>query len=175
MFAENRPITKEDGLFSWYIFLALTPTKQQHHLWQGRRWGGSMGAIAPIDFEKGLTAPINFLWKQGSKGILHPWIEILNVLLGILHPSIKIPNTPLMYLSIGTWFNLFRITLLNKFWFCKFSRVYCDISLPSLDCFHGFKSRVCLPICTFSISITFCLNPYRQGVDVEDNIANLWG
>ena len=51
-----------------------------------------MGAIAPIDFEKGLTAPINFRWKQESKGILHPCIEILNGLLGILHPSIEIPN-----------------------------------------------------------------------------------
>ena len=51
-----------------------------------------MGAIAPIDFEKGLTAPINFLCEQEWKGILHPCIEILNGLLGILQPSIEIPN-----------------------------------------------------------------------------------
>ena len=61
-----------------------------HHPVQGQR--GVIGAIVPIDFEKFLTAPINFRWKQGSKGILHPSIEILNGLLGILHPSIEIPN-----------------------------------------------------------------------------------
>ena len=55
-----------------------------------------MGAIAPIDFEKGLTELINFPWNQGSKGILHPCIEILNGLLGILHPSIEIPNDALV-------------------------------------------------------------------------------
>ena len=32
---------------------------------QGRRQGGSMGAIAPIDFQKGLIGPINFHCKQG--------------------------------------------------------------------------------------------------------------
>ena len=61
-----------------------------------------MGAIASIDFEKGLIAPINFLWKQGSKGNLQPCIEIFNGLSGILHPSIEIPyDTPENLLEIG--------------------------------------------------------------------------
>ena len=51
-----------------------------------------MGATAPIDFEKGLIAPINFRWKQGLKGRLHLSIEIPLGLLGILHPLIEIPN-----------------------------------------------------------------------------------
>ena len=40
----------------------------------------SMGAIAPIDF----------CWKKGLKGNLHPSIEIPTSLLGILHPSSEI-------------------------------------------------------------------------------------
>ena len=55
-----------------------------------------MGAIVPIDFEKGLSAPINFRRKPWAKCILHPLIEILNGLLGILHPSIEIPNDALV-------------------------------------------------------------------------------
>ena len=51
-----------------------------------------MGATAPIDFEKGLIAPINFRWKQGLKGNLHSSIEISYALLGILHPSNEISN-----------------------------------------------------------------------------------
>ena len=51
-----------------------------------------MGAVAPIDFEKGLIVPINFRRKQGLYGNLNPLIEILNGLLGILHPSIGILN-----------------------------------------------------------------------------------
>ena len=51
-----------------------------------------MGAIAPIDFEKGLIAPIDFHWKQGLKSNLHSSIEMPNGLLGILHPSIEIHN-----------------------------------------------------------------------------------
>ena len=51
-----------------------------------------MGAIAPINFEDGLIAPIDFRWKQGLKGNLHPSIENPNGLLSILHPSIEIPN-----------------------------------------------------------------------------------
>ena len=51
-----------------------------------------MGAIAPIDFEKDLIAPIEFRWKQELKDSLHPSIEICNALIGILHPSIEIPN-----------------------------------------------------------------------------------
>ena len=61
-----------------------------------------MGAIASIKFEKGLIEPINFLWKQGSKGNLQPCIEIINGLLGILHPSIEIPyDTPENLLESG--------------------------------------------------------------------------
>ena len=48
--------------------------------------------LHPPIFEKGLIAPINFHWKQGLKGNLHPSIEIPNGLLGALHPSIGIPN-----------------------------------------------------------------------------------
>ena len=51
-----------------------------------------MGTIAPISFEDALIAPIDFRWKQGLKGNLHPSVEDPNVLLGILHPSIEIPN-----------------------------------------------------------------------------------
>ena len=51
-----------------------------------------MGAITLIDFEKSLTAPINFLLKSRVKRFFHPSIVILNGLLGILHPSIEIPN-----------------------------------------------------------------------------------
>ena len=51
-----------------------------------------MGAITPIDFEKSLTAPMDFRWKQRLKGNLHPLIKIPNDLLGILHTSIEIPN-----------------------------------------------------------------------------------
>ena len=50
-----------------------------------------MGAFAPIDYQKGLTAPIDFDWKQGLKDNLHPSIEFLNGLLDILYPSIEIP------------------------------------------------------------------------------------
>ena len=51
-----------------------------------------MDAIEPIDFEKGLIAPIDFHWKQGLKDNLHPSIEYPNGLLGIFYPSIEIPN-----------------------------------------------------------------------------------
>ena len=51
-----------------------------------------MGAIAPINFEIGLNAPIDFRWKQVSEGNLHPWIEIKNGLTGCLHPSFEIPK-----------------------------------------------------------------------------------
>ena len=51
-----------------------------------------MGAFAPINYEKGLTAPINFHLKQGLPCNLHPSIEIPHGLLGILHQSIEIPN-----------------------------------------------------------------------------------
>lgn len=51
-----------------------------------------MDVIVPIDFKKGLIAPIDFRWKQRLKGILHPSVEIPNGLLDILHPSIEIPN-----------------------------------------------------------------------------------
>ena len=51
-----------------------------------------MGAFAPIDYQKGLTAPIDFDWKQGLKDNLHPSIEFPIGLLDILHPSIEIPN-----------------------------------------------------------------------------------
>ena len=51
-----------------------------------------MGAVAPIDFEKGLISSINFRWKQGLKGKLHPSIEIPSGFQGILHPLIEIPN-----------------------------------------------------------------------------------
>ena len=51
-----------------------------------------MGAIAPIDFEKGLIRHIDFRWKQGLKSDLHTWIEITNGLFGLLHPSNEIPN-----------------------------------------------------------------------------------
>ena len=59
---------------------------------QGRRQGGSMGAVAPIEFEKGQIAPIDFHRKQGLKGSLHPSIEIPKDQLGNLHPLIEIPN-----------------------------------------------------------------------------------
>ena len=48
-----------------------------------------MGAIAPLDFEKGLIAPIEFCLNKGN---LHQSIKIRNALLGILHPSIEITN-----------------------------------------------------------------------------------
>ena len=51
-----------------------------------------MGAIAPINFEKDLIAPIDFSWKEGFKGNLHPIIETPYGLLGILHPLIVIPS-----------------------------------------------------------------------------------
>ena len=66
--------------------------------YQGRRLGGSMGAIAPITFEKVQIGPIDFPWKQGLKGILHPSIEIPNHLLGILYQSIEIPNDAPAYI-----------------------------------------------------------------------------
>ena len=51
---------------------------------------GSMGAIAPIDFEKGVLHP-STSWKLGLKGNLHPSIKFPNCWLGLLHPSIEIP------------------------------------------------------------------------------------
>ena len=51
-----------------------------------------MDAIAPIDFEKGLIAPIDFCWKQGLKDNFHQLVRIPFGLLGIMHPSIEIPN-----------------------------------------------------------------------------------
>ena len=61
-----------------------------------------MGAVVPIDFEKGLSAPINFRRKPWAKCILHPLIEILNGLLGILHPSIEISNdSPAIHFEKG--------------------------------------------------------------------------
>ena len=51
-----------------------------------------MGAIAPIDFENVLIAPINFRRKQWFKSNLHRWIKIPDDLLGNLHPLIEIPN-----------------------------------------------------------------------------------
>ena len=67
-----------------------------------RPFSNSMGAIAPINFEKGLIATIKFRWKQGQKGNLHPSIDIWSALLGILHPSIEIPyDTPENLSEIG--------------------------------------------------------------------------
>ena len=51
-----------------------------------------MDALEPINFEKVLIGTINFPWKQGLEGNLHPSIKIPNYLLGILHPLIEIPN-----------------------------------------------------------------------------------
>ena len=78
-----------------------------------------MNAIAPIDFEKGLTAPINFRWKQESKGILHPCIEILNGLLGILHPSTEIPNDAPVYVS----FDLYQMVQVVRLCSLKTDRI----------------------------------------------------
>ena len=66
-----------------------------------------MGAIVPIDFEKGLSAPINFRRKQGLKCNLYPSIEALNGLLGILHPPIEIPDdAPVRWLSFENLSNI---------------------------------------------------------------------
>ena len=76
-----------------------------------------MVAIAPIDFEKDVAAPINFLWKQGSKGILHQCIEILNGLLGIPHPSIEIPNDAPASIPANWWFTEtnYQVSIMNFF------------------------------------------------------------
>ena len=39
---------------------------------QGRRWGGSMGAIAPIKYEKSPIAPIDFI-ETGHKRQFAPF------------------------------------------------------------------------------------------------------
>ena len=51
-----------------------------------------MDTSAPIDFEKGLIAPMDFCWKQELRGNLYPSIEIPNIWLEILNPAIEIPN-----------------------------------------------------------------------------------
>ena len=56
-----------------------------------------MVAVGPINFEESLITLIDFCWKQGLKGNLHPSIENLSALLGILHPSIEIPNDAPVY------------------------------------------------------------------------------
>ena len=43
----------------------------------------------------GVIAPIDFSWKQGYKGKLHPSTENPYSLIGILHPSIQIPDDAL--------------------------------------------------------------------------------
>ena len=64
-----------------------------------------MGAIAPINFEKGLIMPIDFNWKHGLKGNLQTSIEIPNGLSGILHPSIEVPKgVPVLYGYVAIFF-----------------------------------------------------------------------
>ena len=69
---------------------------------QGRRLGGSMGAITTISFEKSYSCTHQFLLKQGLKGNLNPLIQIPKGLFSILHSSIEIPkDAPAFYSQIN--------------------------------------------------------------------------
>ena len=74
-----------------------------------------MDAIATIDFEKGLIAPIEFRWKQGLKGNFHPSFEIYNALSGILNPSIEIHHDAPDFHNIIRYSKIWNISTQEHF------------------------------------------------------------